>query len=276
MLFLFSQPYLRSVPGLKKNLCCGDMTLIFLHTPSLQDCDETVLDKLDSLNDSEPKVRRFRAKPCCSLSSCEDYPLDERFWSPFLLVIIELKQQRRRRVRKRHSKSEFALPQTLSLLFLELNSNGLHQSSGKENCCLVFPSSTKRKIRKFHVVVVQPRLRKMYKKAWWTCKVVFWGESKPIAFLPFSLTSPSSLLKLPNDGTQLPWPWTGIRGWHPVWPEKTAEISWRHTGLPAKWRQRNERRYSIVMTCIYPDLDSVPSSVWKFCLSFSDVISRWN
>ena len=77
MLFLFSQPYLRSVPGLKKNLCCGDMTLIFLHTPSLQDCDETVLDKLDSLNDSEPKVRRFRAKPCCRLSSCEDYPLDE-------------------------------------------------------------------------------------------------------------------------------------------------------------------------------------------------------
>ena len=97
MLFLFSQPYLRSVPGLKKNLCCGDMTLIFLHTPSLQDCDGTVLDKLDSLNDSEPKVRRFRAKPFCSLSSCEDYPLEEPFWSPCLLVIIELKQQRRRR-----------------------------------------------------------------------------------------------------------------------------------------------------------------------------------
>ena len=77
MLFLFSQPYLRSLPGLKKNLCCGDMTLIFLHTPSLQDCDETFLDNLDSLNDSEPKVRRFRAKPCCRLSSCEDYPLDE-------------------------------------------------------------------------------------------------------------------------------------------------------------------------------------------------------
>ncbi|KAM7436009.1 PDZ domain-containing protein 8 [Porites harrisoni] len=50
-----NQPYLRSLPGLKKNLCCGDMTLIFLHTPSLQDCDETVLDNLDSLNDSEPK-----------------------------------------------------------------------------------------------------------------------------------------------------------------------------------------------------------------------------
>ena len=203
MLFLFSQPYLRSVPGLKKNLCCGDMTLIFLHTPSLQDCDETVLDKLDSLNDSEPKVRRFRAKPCCSLSSCEDYPLDERFWSPFLLVIIELKQQRRRRVRKRHLKSEFALPQTLSLLFLELNSKGLHQSSGKENCCLVFPSSTKRKIRKFHVVVVQPRLRKMYKKAWWTCKVVFLGGNLSLMLLCRSRWRRrrrclSSLLTVPN------------------------------------------------------------------------------
>ena len=50
--------------------------------------------------------------------------------------------------------------------------------------------------------------------------------------MPFSLTSPSSLLKLLIDGTKPPWPWTGIRGWHPVWPEKTAEISRRHTGLP--------------------------------------------
>ena len=41
-------------------------------------------------------------------------------------------------------------------IFLELNSEGLYQSSGKEkeSCCLVFPSSTKREIRHFHVVVV--------------------------------------------------------------------------------------------------------------------------
>ena len=56
----------------------------------------------------------------------------------------ELKQQRRRRPQKRHLKSEFALPQTLSRLFhlvyfvkcwqvfLVLNSKGLYQSSGKE------------------------------------------------------------------------------------------------------------------------------------------------
>ena len=53
-------------------------------------------------------------------------------------------KQRRRRLRKRHSKSEFALLQTFSGLFhfvqfvkcwqifLELNSKRLYQSSGKE------------------------------------------------------------------------------------------------------------------------------------------------
>ena len=67
--------------------------------------------------------------------------------------IGRFKQQRTPRLRKRHLKSEFALLQTLSRLFhlvkcwqisLELSSKGLYQSSGKEkeNCCLVFPSST--------------------------------------------------------------------------------------------------------------------------------------
>ena len=81
----------------------------------------------------------------------------------------ELKQQRRRRPRILHLKSEVSLLQTLSRLFhlvhfvkcwqmfLELNSKILHQSSGKEkeSRCLVFTSSEKRKIRHFHVVVVQ-------------------------------------------------------------------------------------------------------------------------
>ena len=50
--------------------------------------------------------------------------------------------------------------------FLELNSKGLYQSSGKEKeiCCLVFPSSTKREFRHFHVVVVQRRQRNLQKK----------------------------------------------------------------------------------------------------------------
>ena len=50
-------------------------------------------------------------------------------------------------------------------MFLELNSKGLHQSSGKEKqtCCLLFPSSTKREIRQFHVEVVQRRLKNVQK-----------------------------------------------------------------------------------------------------------------
>ena len=68
--------------------------------------------------------------------------------SEFLPHTLFLPMQRRRqRPRKRLLKSEFALPQTLSHLFnssnvgkffLELNSKGLYQSSGKEkeNCCL--------------------------------------------------------------------------------------------------------------------------------------------
>ena len=95
--------------------------------------------------------------------------------------IRDFKQQRWRRLPKRHLKSEFALLQTLSRLFhvvqfvqcwqffLELSSKGLYQSSAKEkeNRCLVFLSSTKRNAR---------------------AKLSFW-QYKPSAFLPFSLTS---------------------------------------------------------------------------------------
>ena len=89
-----------------------------------------------------------------------------------LFNIRELKQQRRRRLRKRQLKSEVALPQTFSRLFhqvsfvkcwqmfLDLNSERLYQSSGKEKeSRLVFTSSTKREIRHSHVVVVQREQR---------------------------------------------------------------------------------------------------------------------
>ena len=42
----------------------------------------------------------------------------------------------------------------------------------KESHFLVFTSSKKGEISNFHVVVVQRRQRNMYKKTWWTCKVV--------------------------------------------------------------------------------------------------------
>ena len=48
---------------------------------------------------------------------------------------------------------------------LELNSKALYQSSGKkkESCRFVLPSSTKREIRHFHVVVVKRRQRNVQK-----------------------------------------------------------------------------------------------------------------
>ena len=60
----------------------------------------------------------------------------------------------------------------------------------------MFPSSTKREIRHFHVVVVQRRQRNVQKKRDAPAKFLF-CQSKPIGLLPFS--SPSSSLKIPNE-----------------------------------------------------------------------------
>ena len=50
-------------------------------------------------------------------------------------------------------------------MFLELNSKGMHQSSGKQkgSFCLMFPSSTKRDFKHLHVIVVQWRQRNVQK-----------------------------------------------------------------------------------------------------------------
>ena len=116
-------------------------------------------------------------------------------WKQFL--IRELKQQRRRRLLKRHLKSEVVLLETLSRLFhlvyrvkcwqvfLELNAKGLYQSSGreKEHRCLVFPSSTKREFRHLHVAVVQRRQRNVQKSVMHGQLVVL--LIKPIYFIYF-------------------------------------------------------------------------------------------
>ena len=91
--------------------------------------------------------------------------------------IRELRQQRRQRVQKISLKKWiraasnfialilFCLICQMLAIFLELNSKGLYQSSGKEkeSCCLVFPSLTKREIRHFHAVVVQWQQRNVQK-----------------------------------------------------------------------------------------------------------------
>ena len=119
-------------------------------------------------------------------------------------------QQRRRRLRQRHLKSEFAPLQTLSRLshlvyfvkcwqmFLELNSKGVYQSSGKEKKVVVLGSRPRPNVNS-GIFTLQSGNdgKEMYKKAWCKCKVVVL-LIKPIVFLLFSLPSASSLLKLPN------------------------------------------------------------------------------
>ena len=61
--------------------------------------------------------------------------------------------------------------------------------------CLVFTSYSKRKIGHFDVVVVQRRQRNEEKKCYVRAILSLFGQSKPIAFLPFLLTS---LVKLFN------------------------------------------------------------------------------
>ena len=78
-------------------------------------------------------------------------------------------------------------------MLLELNSKVLYQISEKEqeSCCRGLPSSAKREFRHFHVVVARRRQQNVQKKRVVVLLI------KPIAFLPFSLPSLSSLLKRP-------------------------------------------------------------------------------
>ena len=75
---------------------------------------------------------------------------------------------------------------------------GLYLSSEKENekCDLAFMSSREHETRKFHVVVVQQKQRKSTKKCN-TCAKLLFCQSKPVAFLPFSLPPLFSLLRFP-------------------------------------------------------------------------------
>ena len=67
----------------------------------------------------------------------------------------------------------------------------------KKKAVAVFTSFTKREIRHFHVVVVQWRQRNVQKNVTHAQSCCFAILS---AFMSFSLTSPSSLLKFPNKG----------------------------------------------------------------------------
>ena len=112
-------------------------------------------------------------------------------------------------------KSEVALLQTLSRLFSlirqnlaifsELNSKRLYRSSEKEEESSLpcrFTSSTKREIRHFSSYS-RAVTRECTKKRDVRAEFLFF-QSKLVAFLPFSLTSQSSLLKLLYDKLRRP------------------------------------------------------------------------
>ena len=122
----------------------------------------------------------------------------------------ELKQQRRRRLQKRHLKS-FKLYGAYSISFSSSNFGKCFWSWILMDCIKV--QEKKRKLLSCVPVLDKTRIqalsccsrattaKKCTKKAWCTCKVVVL-LIKPIAFLPFSLPSASSLLKLPNVPTR--------------------------------------------------------------------------
>ena len=114
--------------------------------------------------------------------------------------------------RKRHSKSEFVLFQNFidlihhhlicqqcSRYFLGLNPKGPYLSLEKEkgNFCVVFTYSFKpvREMRRFHVAVVQRRLRNVQKSVMHVQSCCFVNINFSL-FLPFSSPPLSSLIKL--------------------------------------------------------------------------------
>ena len=145
-----------------ENLCTN---CVFAHKRIRQTVDHRIL-TFDEIQANEVKdiIR------CPSFCSVHPREVRHQFF------IRELKQQRRRQLRKRHLKSEVSLLHTLSRLFhlaqfikcwqfsLELNSKRLHRSWGKKKSrCLVFTSSIKHENRRFHVVVVQWMQRNVQK-----------------------------------------------------------------------------------------------------------------
>ena len=87
------------------------------------------------------------------------------------------------------------------------------QEKKKKVAVLCSRSRTKREIRHFQFVVVQGRQRNLQISVLHVQSCCF-AKSKPIAFLLFSLPSPSPLLKLPN---RVSVPWDSEQGWYRKW-----------------------------------------------------------
>ena len=83
-------------------------------------------------------------------------------------------------------------------IFWDLNTKRPYLILEKESFCAAFTYSIERagEIRKFHVAVLQRRLRSVQKRRAARTRLLF-CLSKPLAFLLFLLLSPSSLLEFP-------------------------------------------------------------------------------
>ena len=136
----------------------------------------------------------------------------------------ELEQQRRIRLRKRRLKGVFKLLQLYRAYSISFNSSNVaifFWSWNLKDCievqekknkvfaslspapgrCLVPTFSTNREIRNFHVVVEKWRQRNVQKRSVMHVQSCCLANLNLLFFLSFALTSPSSLLKLPNDTT---------------------------------------------------------------------------
>ena len=124
--------------------------------------------------------------------------------------IGELKHQRRRQLQKSRLKSGFALPQTLSRLFIFFN----FLKAGKFSWSWILKDCIKVQKKNKKVVVSCSRPQQNVKLGTFTFKSwndgyemyqepccaranLLFCQSNPVAFLQFSLPSPSSLLQLP-------------------------------------------------------------------------------
>ena len=118
----------------------------------------------------------------------------------------------------------------------------------------------------------------MYKKAWWTCKVVvLLVMSKPVAFLPFSLPlpSPSSLHKLPSIFS-FSYRISICAFSLSLSVNQTCSVLCLRSGVTSDWFSESNFTHGTTNQKPYPDLGSDTSSVWNFCACFLHVISRGN
>ena len=76
---------------------------------------------------------------------------------------------------------------------------------------------------------------------------------------------------------KIPMKFKVLRKWEFFWFLSRQQLTFSDatTGIPARWRLRNERRNSILMVCHYPDLDSA-SDCWKFHPISSTASGLWH